>query len=118
MQYFGTILGSDGVDAYWDGENYGDRFTKNLTNAEEDKMSIGVGWLTSLEIGKTKEAEQITIKWTEEWLGNKEDKKVIEKVTTQTCHAVESAIDAAKDPKGTWEQKAKKIKVSHWREKK
>ena len=48
--------------------NVGWRFTDELTEEERTDMWDGVGWLMSLEPGVTKEAEQETIRWIDEWL--------------------------------------------------
>ncbi len=67
-QYSGDIFGPDSIDYYLNGENYGSRFTDDLTEEMHDAMTDGVGWLNTLEPGKTKEAEKITLKWIREWL--------------------------------------------------
>jgi len=68
-------FGCQTIHACLDGVNYGKRFTDDLTDEQEEDMSIGVGWLRSLETGKTRECELLTVKWIDEWLGVRGDKK-------------------------------------------
>lgn len=72
--YHGSILGVEGINVCLDEVNYGERFTADLTDEQEEQMSIGVGWLGSLEPGETRGYELLTIKWIDEWLGVRDER--------------------------------------------
>ena len=67
----GNLLGTWGVSCCLQGRHYDDAFTENLTDAQEEAMSIGMAWLWSLEAGVTDEADLLTVQWIDEWLAAK-----------------------------------------------
>jgi hypothetical protein len=68
LWFHGSIIGQTYVDCHADGRNYGHRLTDDLTSEEEERMSDGVGWLTSLYLEETPKANALTVKWIGEYL--------------------------------------------------
>lgn len=78
LQFHGTIFGPTGIWLYLD-QDYGYRFTENLTPDEEERMSLGVGWLNSLEPGgATTKADEQTVAWIQEWQAARSRHEVIQ----------------------------------------
>lgn len=50
------------------GNSFGDKFTDNLTDEENEVMAYGVWWLIGLDGNKTAEANQTTLRWIQEYL--------------------------------------------------
>lgn len=53
--------------------DYGHRFTDGLTSGLEEEMTIGVGWLDSLQYGDSPlraKARALTLTWIDEWLAD------------------------------------------------
>lgn len=82
FQFYGPMFGPYHLTAYLLSEdgynNQGDRFTDELTDEEEQEMSLGMQWLMSLWSGystilgdrepQTAEYDNITVQWVQEWL--------------------------------------------------
>lgn len=66
LEWSGTIFGYDRVDFWFDGQRYGDEFTDDLTDEEEEAMSDGMGWLNGLDENAV-EARKLTIEWINEY---------------------------------------------------
>lgn len=65
------LLGGGWLEVHLnDGADVGQRFTKGITDANEEAMSLGVNWLVSLEAGKTKGCDALTVSWIDEYLAD------------------------------------------------
>ena len=59
------------------GKDYGHAFTDGLDDESAlEERSIGVRWLVSLQPGHTKEADNLTAKWIDEWTNTHESPTV------------------------------------------
>lgn len=71
IRYYGPIIGTQFIEFRLDAEDYGAAFTDALNDADdpdvEERMSVGIQWLVSLQPGKTEEADDLTAKWIDEW---------------------------------------------------
>ncbi len=83
LRYHGSMFGTEGINVYLDNVNYGKLFTDDLTEQQEEDMLLGVGWLMSLEPGKTRQYELLTVKWIDEWLGVREGRAAIKRLKSQ-----------------------------------
>lgn len=72
IHFYGDSFGYYGVDCYLEDEegkilhDCGKTFTEDITDEQESVMAYGVRWLISLD-NKTKDANELTLKWIGEW---------------------------------------------------
>lgn len=83
LRYYGSLFGTEGINVYLDKVNYGERFTDDLTEQQEEDMKIGVGWLGSLEPGETRQYELLTIKWIDEWLDARDVRAAVKRLKSK-----------------------------------
>lgn len=72
IRYCGPMIGTQLIEFRLNAEDYGAAFTDAMNDADdpdvEERMSVGIQWLVSLQPGKTEEADDLTAKWIDEWI--------------------------------------------------
>lgn len=79
IQFHIPMIGEMSVAFHFNAKDHGRAFTNGLDDEYdlEERMSLGVRWLVSLQPGNTKEADDLTVKWIDEWV-EQADKKAVE----------------------------------------
>ncbi len=75
---YGSILAHHGIVAEFNGIDIGPTLTAvaHLYKSATGNTLVGSGWLLSLEPGKTRTADLLSVKWIDEWLAvQKRDRK-------------------------------------------
>ena len=73
IRFYGPIIGTLSIEFRLDGEDHGRAFTDALNDDLDDpdveeRLSVGIRWLVSLQPGETKDADDLTAKWIDEWI--------------------------------------------------